>query len=82
MYYQCEVTFSPYVLTRGERFVLNTIVVVFLSLSVVGTASHLPELVTRAVVRLLWLCGGANNKLSVINTAIWNEMNQPRVYAR
>lgn len=31
-YYQYEVTFSPYVMTPGEKFVLNTIVVVFLTL--------------------------------------------------
>jgi hypothetical protein len=45
MYYQYEVTFSPHVLTPGEKFVLNTIVVVFLTLLLVGMVSYLPQLV-------------------------------------
>jgi hypothetical protein len=53
MYYQYEVTFSPYVLTRGEKFVLNTIVVVLLTLLFVGMATYLPKLVARAAVGLV-----------------------------
>jgi hypothetical protein len=36
MYYQYEVTFSLYVMTPGEKFVWNSIVVVFLTLLLVG----------------------------------------------
>jgi serine palmitoyltransferase small subunit len=82
MYYQYEVTFSPYVLTPGEKFVLNTIVVVLLTLLFVGMTTYLPKLVARAAVRLFWLYTGANDKITVNNTAIWNEMNAATVYER
>ena len=82
MYYQYEVTFSPYVLTPGEKFVLNTIVVVFLTLLFVGTATYLPKLVARAAFRLVRFYTGANDKLTVNTTAVWHQMNGARVYER
>jgi hypothetical protein len=82
MYYQYEVTFSPYVMTPGEKFVLNTIVVVFLTLLLVGTVSLLPRLVVRATVTLFKLYGGENDKLIVKNTVMWNEMNPTTMYER
>jgi Small subunit of serine palmitoyltransferase-like len=82
MYYQYEVTFSPYVLTPGEKLVLNTIVVVLLTLLFVGMATYLPKLVARAAVRLFCLYAGAEDKLSVNSTAIWHEINAARVYER
>ncbi|KAH8763848.1 hypothetical protein BGZ57DRAFT_931088 [Hyaloscypha finlandica] len=80
MYYQYEVAFSPYVLTPGEKFVLNTIVVVLLTLLFVGMATYLPKLVARAAVRLVRFYAGASDKLSVNNTAIWHVMKATRVY--
>ena len=82
MYYQYEVTFSPYVLTPGEKFVLNTIVVVFLALLFVGMAAYLPKLVARAAVRLLGFHTGANDNIAVNTTSIWHEMNAARMYER
>jgi hypothetical protein len=82
MYYQYEVTFSPYVLTPGEKLVLNTIVVVLLTLLFVGIVTYLPKLAVRAAVRLFCLCAGADDKLGVNSTAIWHGMNAARVYER
>jgi Small subunit of serine palmitoyltransferase-like len=83
MYYQYEVTFSPYVLTPGEKFVLNTIVVVFITLLLVGIVSYLPKLVAKTAVRILRLYGGTNGTPAVKNnTAMWNDMNTLRMYER
>jgi len=80
MYYQYEVTFSPRVMTPGEKFVLNTIVIVFQALFLVGMVSYLPNLVVRVAVRFLRLYGGLNHKLTVNNTAMWNDVNALRMY--
>ncbi|KAE9373927.1 hypothetical protein N431DRAFT_233615 [Stipitochalara longipes BDJ] len=82
MYYQYEVTFSPYVLTPGEKFVLNTIVVVLLTLLFLGIATYLPKLVATVAARLFRFYVGANDKLTVNTTAIWNEMQAARIYER
>jgi hypothetical protein len=55
MYYRYEVTFSTYVLTPGEKIVLNTIVFLLLGLLFAGLVSYLPPLVSRTVVKALWL---------------------------
>jgi hypothetical protein len=73
-YYRYEVTFSPYVMTTGEKLVLNTIVVVLLSLLILGMVTYLPKLVTRAAIKLVYFYAGANDKLSINSTAaIWHE---------
>jgi len=80
MYYQYEVTFSAYVLTPGEKTVLNTIVLSIFSLLLVGIIAYLPPLMTRAVVRLGWLYNGIDDKLTVnpVNdtASAWSEMRQ------
>jgi hypothetical protein len=60
--------------------VLNTIVVVLLTLLFVGIATYLPKLVARAAVRLVQFYAGASDKLSVNNTAIWHVLKAARVY--
>lgn len=64
-----EVTFSPYVMTPGEKLVLNTIVVVLLSLLIIGMVTYLPKLVVRTAIKLVYFYAGANDKLSVSSTA-------------
>ena len=54
-YYQYEVTFSPYVMTTGQKLVLNSIVILFFSLLVMGVYTYLPNLVMRVSMRLLSL---------------------------
>ncbi len=78
-YYQYEVTFSSYVLTSREKFVLHTIVVVFLTLLFLGMVTYLPQLVARAAVRLIRFYAGANDKVTVNTTSLWHEMNAARV---
>jgi len=65
MYYRYEVTFSPYVMSHGEKIVMNTIVVTLLSLLLLGIVSYLPQLLTRASLRLFWLYTGADDQLLV-----------------
>jgi hypothetical protein len=67
--YRYEVTFSPYVMTPGEKLVLNTIVVVLLSLLIIGIVTYLPKLLVRTAVKLVYFYAGANDKLSVNSTA-------------
>jgi hypothetical protein len=67
-YYRYEVTLSPYVMTPGEKLVLNTIVVVLLSL-LIGMVTYLPKLVVRTAIKLVYFYAGANDKLSVSSTA-------------
>jgi len=67
-YYRYEVTFSPYVMTPGEKIVLNTIVVVLLSLLIIGIVTYLPKLLVRTAVKLVYFYAGANDKLSVDST--------------
>jgi hypothetical protein len=80
MYYQYEVTFSAYVLTPGEKTVLNTIVLSIFSLLLVGIIAYLPPLMTRAAVRLAWLYNGIDDKFMVnpVNhtASAWSEMRQ------
>ena len=68
-YYRYEVTFSPYVMTPGEKIVLNTIVVVLLSLLIIGIVTYLPKLLVRTAIKLVYYYAGANDKLSVSSTA-------------
>lgn len=77
IYYQYEVTFSPYVMTPGEKFVLNTIVVIFLSLLAFGFFTLLPHYLMRALVQVCWLYTGSSEGQSqrlVLNstTSKWN----------
>jgi hypothetical protein len=72
-YYQYEVTFSPYVMTAGEKLVLNSIVLMFLSLFAIGVYTCLTSLVMRAAMRLFWLQRWGAQKLVVQNATMWNE---------
>ncbi|KAE8444969.1 hypothetical protein EG329_014097 [Mollisiaceae sp. DMI_Dod_QoI] len=81
MHYRYEVTFSPYVMTPGEKWALNTIVIVILSLLAIGIVSYLPPLIIRAGSRLFWLYDGSGDELMVnITASIWNEMAHDRVH--
>lgn len=63
MHYRYEVTFSAYVLTPGEKFFLNTIVIALLTLLLVGIVSCLPQLLLRAAVRFSGYTIGAMTSL-------------------
>ncbi|KAG4435814.1 hypothetical protein IFR05_008706 [Cadophora sp. M221] len=58
-YYQYEVTFSLYVLTPTEKFVMNTIVLSFFALSLYGIISFTPafisHFISRAISSLFWV---------------------------
>lgn len=58
LYYQYEVTFTLYMLTPGEKIILNTIVICFLSLVGYGVFLMLPQFVFRAAGYLFWDCIG------------------------
>jgi hypothetical protein len=75
MHYRYEVNFSAYVLTSGEKFFLNTIVIALLTLLLVGIVSCLPQLLLRAAVRLFWLYNRCDDQLTVNNTtSAWEEV--------
>jgi hypothetical protein len=75
MYYRYEVTFSAYVLTPGEKIVLNSIVLFLFGLIFTGIVSYLPPLLTRGLVSILWLRTGHKEQIVIPrNTTIWNEM--------
>ncbi|CZR68258.1 uncharacterized protein PAC_18157 [Phialocephala subalpina] len=80
LHYQYEVTFSPYVMTPGEKFVLNTIVILVLSLLAMGIVCYLPPLLMRAGSRFFWLYNGRGDELIVnITVSMWNEMAHDRL---
>jgi len=75
MYYRYEVTFSAYVLTPGEKIVLNTIVFFLLGLLFAGVVSYLPPLVSRTLVQALWLYSGNKDQIAMqSNTTAWDEL--------
>jgi hypothetical protein len=75
IYYRYEVTFSAYVLTPGEKIVLNSIVLFLFGLIFTGIVSYLPPLLTRGLVNILWLRAGHKEQIVIPrNTTIWNEM--------
>ena len=65
MYYQYEVTFSTYVMTPSEKFVMNTVVLLFLSLLSIGVVTYLPQFLFRVCSRLLWLYKGADRDVKL-----------------
>jgi len=78
IYYQYEVTFSAYVLTPLEKVVLNSIVLVLLSIFLFGTTFYLPRFLSRVVSRLVWLYTGPPPGLRLVSTdnttMIWEEL--------
>jgi hypothetical protein len=78
MCYRYEVTFSPYVMTPGEKFVINTVVLVLLSLLTLGTFFYMPRFVARVATRLVWLSEGPGDRLRLVSmdntTAIWKDL--------
>ena len=87
MYYQYEVTFSPYVMTPAEKWILNTIVVSFLSVLFLVVVTYLPMLLAplaRAAIRV-FSAYGKNNSIpyrKINNTEMWSEMSSMRVHER
>jgi hypothetical protein len=71
-YYQYEVTFCPYLLTPVEKTILNTIVVLLISLLVFSIVTYLPPLFTTVFARLYWIYLGTNNSLMVVNGTAWH----------
>lgn len=68
-------------MTPGEKFVLNTIVVLFLALLAMGIVCYLPLLLMRAASRFFWLYNGSGDELMVnITASIWSEMAHDRVH--
>jgi hypothetical protein len=65
MYYQYEVTFSPYVMTSGEKFIMNCIVVALFSLLVLTFYSYLLPFLARASSMLFWLNTESNIQLPI-----------------
>lgn len=61
IYYRYEVTFCAYVLTPGEKLVLNSLVVLFFSLLLLGVVTYLPPLAMRAANMLAWLCSSSQS---------------------
>ena len=80
MYYQYEVTFSAYVLTPGEKLILNTVVVLLISLLMLGIFSYLPQFILRVSERLFWLYYGVDDTLAVLmgNSTLWADF-QPDI---
>jgi len=80
MYYQYEVTFSAYVLKPGEKLILNTVVVVLLSLLMLGIFSYLPRFILRVTERIFWFYYGVDDKLAVGmgNSTLWADL-QPDI---
>lgn len=57
-YYRYEVTFGLYVMTRGEKLVANTFVIVVLSLLFWALVLYFPSLLYQKLSRLVWLLTG------------------------
>lgn len=75
MYYRYEVTFSAYVLTPGEKIILNSIVLFLFGLLLTAIVSYLPPLFTRGLVKILWLRPGHKDEIVISrNHTMWNEM--------
>lgn len=62
IYYQYEVTFGLFVMTPGEKFVLNSVVILFFSLVRLGIFTILPHFVTLAAAQLFWMCVGGTKE--------------------
>ena len=57
-YYQYEVTFGLYMLTPGEKVVLNTIICLLAMVLLYGICIGLQPLVVRTLCRLIWYITG------------------------
>lgn len=68
-------------MTPGEKFVLNTIVILSSTLLAMGIVCYLPPLLMRVASRFFWLYNGSGDELMVnITASIWNEMAHDRVH--
>jgi len=67
-YYQYEVTFGLYMLTPGEKFVLNTIVFGILALLSYGILFGLQPFIVRVICQLVWYITGTNQGLEEVCT--------------
>ncbi|KAA8568981.1 hypothetical protein EYC84_007950 [Monilinia fructicola] len=72
MYYRYEVTFSAYVLTPGEKLVMNS--VVLLSLGLVGYTllSCLPNFIFQTFQRIVLSYAVPNDQISVTMGNMWD----------
>jgi len=78
MYYRYEVTLSAYVLTPGEKLILNAIVVFIFSLLSLATIAYLLPLIARVSEIFFWLYSGMNDDPMGNNaTSIWAKL-EPR----
>jgi len=67
-YYQYEVTFGLYMLTLGEKFVLNTIVCSILALLFYGILFGLQPFIIRLICQLVWYITGTHQGAEEICT--------------
>ncbi|KAJ5948659.1 hypothetical protein N7454_001966 [Penicillium verhagenii] len=61
-YYRYEVTYGLYVLTPGEKWVANIIVIIFLALLIWALAFYFPPILYHKLGRLVWLFTGHSDE--------------------
>ena len=59
VYYRYEVTYGLYVMSPGEKWVLNGFVLTFLSFLILALYFYLPDVVSRLIQRLFWVYSGS-----------------------
>jgi hypothetical protein len=83
MYYQYEVTFSPYVMTSGEKFIMNSIVVALFILLVLASYSYMLPFLVRASGMLFWPHTRSDSQSTIGDvgnmTIGWKELGSPHL---
>ena len=78
IYYQYEVTSPAYVLTPGEKLVMNTIVLLIIGFIAMGVCSYILPLLLNAVCKLFWVyerSGPAHHMIDTNHTAsLWGDL--------
>ena len=77
-YYRYEVTFGLYVMTSGEKVVVNALVIVFMSLLLWGLLQYFPSLLYRKVIGMLWLLTGHSDQK--VGMVVLDKSNLTNVY--
>ncbi|CAI6329404.1 unnamed protein product [Periconia digitata] len=67
--YQYEVTFSLYMLTPTEKFILNSLLFLLLSLFIIAASLYLPEHVMIIANRMFYYFSGDDSNLSAADAA-------------
>ncbi|KAF2640913.1 hypothetical protein P280DRAFT_375496, partial [Massarina eburnea CBS 473.64] len=62
--YQYEVTFSLYMLTSTEKFILNSLLFLLLSLFIIAASLYLPEHILLIANRMFYYFSGDDSTLS------------------